>query len=108
MTARWASLPSSPLSPASILRAASALPQADSWPVDAGLSAFRPARFMMGPVANKQPIPKQHVPEEDIHMEKIWLKHYPAGVPADIDPNKYQSIRDLFEESVASYRDRPD
>jgi long-chain acyl-CoA synthetase len=40
-------------------------------------------------------------------MERIWLKHYPAGVPADIDPNKYQSIRDLFEESVASFRDRP-
>ncbi|MBE0615977.1 MAG: long-chain-fatty-acid--CoA ligase [Burkholderiales bacterium] len=40
-------------------------------------------------------------------MEKIWLKHYPAGVPADIDANKYQSIRDLFEESVASFRERP-
>ena len=40
-------------------------------------------------------------------MEKIWLKHYPAGVPAEIDPNKYRSIRDLFEESVASFRERP-
>ena len=40
-------------------------------------------------------------------MEKIWLKHYPAGVPAEIDPNKYQSIRDLFDESIASFRDRP-
>ncbi len=40
-------------------------------------------------------------------MERIWLKHYPAGVPADIDPNKYQSIRDLFEESVASFGSRP-
>jgi long-chain acyl-CoA synthetase len=40
-------------------------------------------------------------------MEKIWLKHYPAGVPAEIDPNKYQSIRDLFDESVASFGERP-
>jgi len=40
-------------------------------------------------------------------MERIWLKHYPAGVPADIDPNKYRSIRDLFEEAVANFRDRP-
>ncbi|MBK5104866.1 MAG: long-chain-fatty-acid--CoA ligase [Burkholderiales bacterium] len=40
-------------------------------------------------------------------MEKIWLKHYPAGVPAEIDPDKYQSIRDLFEESVASFGERP-
>ena len=40
-------------------------------------------------------------------MEKIWLKHYPAGVPAEIDPDKYQSIRDLFDECVASFADRP-
>jgi long-chain acyl-CoA synthetase len=40
-------------------------------------------------------------------MEKIWLKHYPAGVPAEIDANKYESIRDLFEESVASFGERP-
>jgi len=40
-------------------------------------------------------------------MERIWLRHYPAGVPADIDPNKYQSIRDLFEECVASFSERP-
>ena len=40
-------------------------------------------------------------------MERIWLKHYPAGVPADIDPDKYQSIRDLFEEGVAKFGNRP-
>ena len=40
-------------------------------------------------------------------MEKIWLKHYPAGVPAEIDSGKYQSIRDLFDESVANFGDRP-
>ena len=40
-------------------------------------------------------------------MERIWLKHYPAGIPADIDPDKYQSIRDLFEESVAGFGARP-
>ncbi len=40
-------------------------------------------------------------------MERIWLKHYPAGVPADIDPDKYQSIRDLFDECVANFGERP-
>ncbi len=40
-------------------------------------------------------------------MEKIWLKHYPKGVPAEIDYRQYRSIGDLFEKSVASYRDRP-
>ncbi len=39
-------------------------------------------------------------------MEKIWLKHDPAGVPADIDP-KISVDPDLFEESVASFGERP-
>jgi long-chain acyl-CoA synthetase len=40
-------------------------------------------------------------------MERIWLKHYPAGVPADIDPHKYQSIRELFDECIANFGERP-
>ena len=40
-------------------------------------------------------------------MERIWLKSYPAGVPADIDPRKYRSLIQLFEQSIAKYRDRP-
>ena len=40
-------------------------------------------------------------------MEKIWLKHYPKGVPAEIDVNEYASVRDVFEESVAKYAARP-
>uniref|UniRef100_Q07QX8 Long-chain-fatty-acid--CoA ligase n=1 Tax=Rhodopseudomonas palustris (strain BisA53) TaxID=316055 RepID=Q07QX8_RHOP5 len=39
-------------------------------------------------------------------MERIWLKHYPPGVPADIDPAQYPSLVDLFEESFAKFRDR--
>jgi long-chain acyl-CoA synthetase len=39
-------------------------------------------------------------------MERIWLKHYPAGVPADIDTGKYQSLVELLEESFAKYADR--
>ena len=40
-------------------------------------------------------------------MEKIWLKHYPKGVPAEIDVGEYASIREVFEESVAKYATRP-
>jgi len=40
-------------------------------------------------------------------VEKIWLKHYPKGVPAEIDVNQYASIRDVFEESVAKFAARP-
>jgi long-chain acyl-CoA synthetase len=36
-------------------------------------------------------------------MEKIWLKNYPQGVPADISLNPYNSITDLYEESVKKY-----
>jgi long-chain acyl-CoA synthetase len=37
-------------------------------------------------------------------MEKIWIKNYPPGVPAEIDPSQYQSIVALFEESFAKYK----
>jgi long-chain acyl-CoA synthetase len=39
-------------------------------------------------------------------MERIWLKHYPPGVPADIDTTQYPSLVDLFEESFKKFRDR--
>jgi long-chain acyl-CoA synthetase len=39
-------------------------------------------------------------------MDRIWLKHYPAGVPADIDPAQYPSLVALFEESFAKYRSK--
>lgn len=39
-------------------------------------------------------------------MERIWLKQYPAGVPADIDTAQYPSLVELFEESFAKFRDR--
>ncbi|HUN68249.1 MAG TPA: long-chain-fatty-acid--CoA ligase [Burkholderiales bacterium] len=40
-------------------------------------------------------------------MEKIWLKSYPKGVPAEIDVNAYRSIPHLIDENVGKYRDRP-
>jgi long-chain acyl-CoA synthetase len=39
-------------------------------------------------------------------MERIWLKQYPAGVPADIDVNQYASLVDLLEESFKKFADR--
>jgi long-chain acyl-CoA synthetase len=40
-------------------------------------------------------------------MEKIWLKHYPAGVPAELKTDLYPSLVALLEESFARYRDLP-
>jgi long-chain acyl-CoA synthetase len=40
-------------------------------------------------------------------VEKIWISHYPKGVPAEIDVNEYASVREIFEESAAKYGARP-
>ena len=39
-------------------------------------------------------------------MEKIWLKQYPAGVPAEIKTDLYPSLVALLEESFRKYRDQ--
>lgn len=39
-------------------------------------------------------------------MERIWLKQYPPGVPADIEPTQYASLVDLLEESFTKFADR--
>jgi long-chain acyl-CoA synthetase len=40
-------------------------------------------------------------------VEKIWLKQYPKGIPAEIDINEYASVREIFEESAGKYGPRP-
>ncbi|MBV6273948.1 AMP-binding protein [Alcaligenaceae bacterium CGII-47] len=40
-------------------------------------------------------------------MERIWLAHYPEGIPADItqEAAAYSSLADLFEQSCTRYAD---
>jgi long-chain acyl-CoA synthetase len=40
-------------------------------------------------------------------MDRFWLKNYPPGVPADIDPSVYPSLVSLLEESFSKHRDAP-
>jgi len=40
-------------------------------------------------------------------MERIWLRHYPPGVPAEIDPSRYASLVAMFDESFKIHADRP-
>jgi long-chain acyl-CoA synthetase len=40
-------------------------------------------------------------------MQRIWLKQYPAGVPADIKTDVYPSLNALFDESFKKHRDLP-
>ena len=39
-------------------------------------------------------------------MEKTWLKHYPAGVPAEIDVDQYESLVGLLEDSFRKFGSR--
>jgi long-chain acyl-CoA synthetase len=40
-------------------------------------------------------------------MNRIWLEHYPKGVPAEVDMGAYQSLRDVFDDSCERFRDLP-
>jgi long-chain acyl-CoA synthetase len=40
-------------------------------------------------------------------MEKVWLKQYPEGVPAEVKTDLYASLVALIEESFRKYRDLP-
>jgi long-chain acyl-CoA synthetase len=39
-------------------------------------------------------------------MERIWLKSYPPGVPAEIDPSKCRTLKELVERTCAEHADR--
>ena len=40
-------------------------------------------------------------------MEKVWLRSYPPGVPAEINPDEFRSLADMLERSFARNADRP-
>ncbi len=39
-------------------------------------------------------------------MEKIWLKSYPKDIPAEIDPDEFTSLNDVFQRSARLYADQ--
>jgi len=47
------------------------------------------------------------VPDVPTAPARVWLDHYPPGVPATIDVGEYTSVRDVFEESCRLYATRP-
>jgi long-chain acyl-CoA synthetase len=40
-------------------------------------------------------------------MNRFWLKFYPPGVPAEIDPARLTSLVELLRQACTAYRDRP-
>ena len=39
--------------------------------------------------------------------ERPWLKNYAQGIPANINPDAYPTLVDLFDETFSKYRDLP-
>ena len=39
-------------------------------------------------------------------MDKVWLNRYPEDVPAEITPDQYPSLVEMFEQSVQKYADQ--
>jgi len=40
-------------------------------------------------------------------MEKVWLKQYPEGIPAEVDVAAYNSLKEILEKSCARFADLP-
>ena len=40
-------------------------------------------------------------------MDRSWLNQYPPGVPADIDPEAYPSLKEAIEAAFTQYRQQP-
>jgi long-chain acyl-CoA synthetase len=40
-------------------------------------------------------------------VNRIWLRNYPSGIPAEIDPDQFRSIPDLLESFLANLPSKP-
>ncbi|MCK8065283.1 MULTISPECIES: long-chain-fatty-acid--CoA ligase FadD [Vibrio] len=40
-------------------------------------------------------------------MDKPWLSRYPSDVPETINPEQYESLVEMFEQSIQKYADQP-
>jgi long-chain acyl-CoA synthetase len=40
-------------------------------------------------------------------LDRNWLNHYPPGVPADIDPDAYPSLKEAIEAAFTTFRQLP-
>ncbi len=51
--------------------------------------------------------PAQRTAPKNKAPEKIWLKNYPEGVPADIGPSPHNSIADVLTEACSTFSSKP-
>ena len=43
----------------------------------------------------------------ETNMDKMWLKNYPEGMPAEIDADQFRSIPDLLDKLFSKFADKP-
>ena len=55
----------------------------------------------------RQRLASPPVPFQVKFMEKIWIKSYPEGIPAEIDPQAFSSVNEIFDQSAVHYAERP-
>src|SRR5690606_14579595 len=65
--------------------------------------AYAPIPTSQHPQTTHAPVPRR----DGMTIERLWIAHYPAVVPAEIDVDQYPSIPAMLDESIRLYRDRP-
>jgi long-chain acyl-CoA synthetase len=45
--------------------------------------------------------------KKEMKMEKIWLNHYPKGIPAEVDVHEFASLKDVLKRSCERFSDLP-
>jgi long-chain acyl-CoA synthetase len=45
--------------------------------------------------------------QEAVKQKYVWLKHYPRGVPYEINPDRYTSLLELMDEAFRKFADLP-
>jgi long-chain acyl-CoA synthetase len=43
----------------------------------------------------------------EISMERIWLRHYPHDIPAEVDVHEFDSLKDVLQHSCERFSDLP-
>ena len=50
---------------------------------------------------------RDDIGEREFNMERIWLNHYPSGIPAEVDLNEFASLKDVLLRSCQRFGKLP-
>jgi long-chain acyl-CoA synthetase len=63
----------------------------------------------LGGISTDAPTPhsRRSSPKGDINMEKVWLKNYPQGIPADVNVHEFASLKDVLLHGCQRFSELP-